>query len=161
VKDLSSYDKEKVKNTLKMQFPSVDFQGLVEDKLSKIQHSRKTGRITYIYYDKQLLFSLRTSDGRFQPSYFGGKFLLENGLINQKVICSDESVEFIKAGKSLYCKHVVSVDVEIKPQSEVMVTDISGNLLAVGVAVQPGYAMLDLESGVAVKIKHYYDKHQE
>ncbi|MCH8908363.1 MAG: hypothetical protein IH840_14845 [Candidatus Heimdallarchaeota archaeon] len=120
-----------------------------------IEVSRKTQRIRYIFdifgKDKTLLLSLRTNDGRLIPSFEFGERLIKTGYSRNSVVIQNEVRSFISEGKSAFCKHVVGVGDNIFPRSEVFVVDENNKLLATGTAIQPGYAMLELESGLAVK----------
>lgn len=155
---LTAIQMERIKSTLTIQFPGIALDRIVNEIAVSI--SRKTGRIRGIS-DKQTgerLFSLRTSDGRYLPTFEGGRRLLKSGYEAQRIIMSSEASPFIASGKSAFCKHVLSVDPGVVPYSEVLLLDEDGNYLAVGTAQQPGYAILDLDSGVAAKIKHARDK---
>jgi len=124
-----------------------------------IEISRKTKRIKYIYdssnNNKQLLFSLRTSDGRFLPSMEAARRILTSGYNGNRVYVTDEAAPFVAKGKTTFCKHVLKVDDNIVPNLEIFLLDKSGKLLAVGNSIQPGYAMLQMKSGPAVKPRHY------
>ncbi len=141
------------------QFPGLDpnkVLGKIEIKISG-----KTKRIKSIFDsldNGKLLYSLRTSDGRFLPSMEGARRMLECGYKGNRVFISDEASQFVAQGKTAFCKHVVKVDDDIFPKSEVFILNQNGILLAIGTAVQPGYAMLQLKSGIAVKPRHYYKK---
>lgn len=155
---LTAIQSERIHATLAIQFSGVTLDDLVEEV--KVSISRKTGRIRGIS-DKQTgdrLFSLRTSDGRFLPTYEGGRRLLDSGFEQNRIVMMNEAAPFVATGKSAFCKHVVAVDDTIVPYGEVLVLDEDNNYLAVGTARQPGYAMLHLNRGVAAQIKHARDK---
>lgn len=152
--DIQRHRLEVVLNT---QFPHLDAGSLINE--ITIQISRKTRRIRSVYSsDGTLIFSLRTNDGRYIPTFAGGKAMLEVGYEGQRVVVNDDAAPFVAAGKSVFCKHVLKVDQDVRPGSEVLVFSQSQDFLAVGIANQPGYAMLQLQSGVAVKNKHCRDK---
>ncbi|MCY3411354.1 MAG: pseudouridine synthase [Candidatus Heimdallarchaeota archaeon] len=149
--ETSNPSQRKIVASLSMQYPGIDFSGFAFD----LQRSRKTGRIRSILLNNILLFSLRTHDGRYLPTIDGARFLLQQGFEHNRVYIKDEAVPFVSQGKSAYCKHVVKVDDHIYPELEVFVCSLEGELCGVGTAVQPGYAMMELDSGIAVKIKHH------
>ena len=142
---------------LQYQFPNLDLESVLGNNLF-IEVSRKTKRIKTISDDSQdpkvLLFSLRTSDGRFLPTFEGGIRILASGYRENLVMVSDDASKYVAQGKSTFCKHVLQVSSNIYPKSEVFVINNRNELLAVGTAIQPGYAMLELSSGVAVRPKH-------
>jgi len=152
----SKFELNRIIQILEFQFPGVatDF---LQDIFINI--SRKTGRIREIYREidgkKVLLFSLRTSDGRMLPTFIGGLLIIQTGYDKNRIFIDDEAIPFIKKGKSVYCKHVTKIDDNIVPNSEVFILDNANNYLATGIAIQPSYAVLQLNLGVAVKNKHY------
>ena len=122
------------------------------------QISKATKRMKGVYQNNEkevLLFAFRPLDGWFTPSIFGAHLLLQ-GLKNNnsQVIAHSEAEPFIRAGKSLFAKHVLSADPNILPKQEVLVVNQAGHLLGVGIAILPGSLMLELNHGVAVKIRH-------
>ncbi|MHA2171114.1 MAG: PUA domain-containing protein [Candidatus Kariarchaeaceae archaeon] len=153
----SQLQRSQISTVLMAQFPTIKTDLILND--IEIEVSRKTRRIKQVYESnmgqKILLFSLRTSDGRFLPSMEGARRILQSGYKGNRVFMNEESVPFVSKGKSAFCKHVIKVDENIYPQSEVFLVDPQGNLIAVGTSVQPGYAMLQLQSGIAVKPRQH------
>ena len=148
---------ERMTATLSLQFPGCDIARLLDH--IEVVISRKTGRIRAITdsITKEQLFSLRTSDGRFLPTYAGGLRLLVCGYSSGCLVMNEEAAPFIASGKSAFCKHVVRADCDIVPESEVLLLDTLGNLLGVGTAKQPGYIIDLFQSGLAAKVKHCRD----
>jgi uncharacterized protein with predicted RNA binding PUA domain len=66
----------------------------------------------------------------------------------------DEVAQFIASGRSLFAKHVVACDTEIRPGDEVFVVDNLQKVLAVGKAVLTGREMEKFSHGVAARIRH-------
>lgn len=155
----SSFQLSQIHITLMAQFSEIQPEmilGAVDVKISK-----KTQRIKSVYCivdnEKILLFSLRTSDGHFLPTFEAARRILASGYNGNRVYVDDEAVPFVSRGKTAFCKYITKVDKNIYPKSIVFLLDKSEHLLAVGSAVQPGYAMLELQSGAGVNIR-YYDK---
>ncbi|RMG22916.1 MAG: hypothetical protein D6732_25225 [Methanobacteriota archaeon] len=146
-------ERVKIKTVLRFQFPELND---VEIPNLRISRSKKTKRVNEIYSGEKLLFSLRPMDGRYIPTMSGGEFLLKNGLRSHLVVAMEEAVPFVSQGKSLYNRHVLESSENISPNSEVLVLDPQRNLIAVGTSKHPSYAMVQLDYGVAVKVKHYY-----
>jgi len=71
-----------------------------------------------------------------------------------RIVVQDEVEQFIRAGKSVFAKHVVTADPEIRPLEEVVVVNSRGEALAVGRAVLAGCEMAFFKRGVAVKVRH-------
>lgn len=153
----STIQLERIKVILAMQFEGLDSSSLLQN--IDITISKKTKRIKEIYEVKdesrELLFVLRPNDGRFLPSMYGAQKILDTGYQSCRVIMNREASSFVKTGKSAFCRHVLKVDDNIQPNSEVFLLDPDLNLLAVGSASQPGYAMVELQAGIAVKPRKY------
>ena len=148
---------QKLKHTLQFQFPGLSTGEILRG--ISIALSRKTGRIRGVSDQEtgKLLFSLRTSDGRYMPTFAGARRMDETGYEVYRIVMMEDAVPFVAKGKSAFCKHVKSADEMISPRSEVLLYSPDGELIAVGIAQQPAYAMLELSSGLAVKVKHSRD----
>ena len=120
----------------------------------RVVFSRRTGRIRHIYLGGRLLATLRPKDGMFSLTLAGAKRLL-SGVDPPRlwVRVSNDVASFVADGKSVFAKHVVAADSEIRPEEEVTVLDEDGKLLAVGRAVLTGKEMLAFKRGVAVKVR--------
>ena len=120
----------------------------------EIKYSKRTGRIRHIYLKDRLLATLRPRDGLFSLTIEGAK-RLQSVLapIRYRVIVSNDVKEFIKRGRTVFAKHVVSVDEEVRSGDEVIVTDAEDVVLAVGKALLSGKEMLPFKRGVAVKVR--------
>ncbi|MHA1683841.1 MAG: PUA domain-containing protein [Promethearchaeota archaeon] len=126
----------------------------------KVERSRKTGKIRYIYHGGQLILVARPTDGYFSPSIAGAVILqevdgdpMENGL---KVL--SDVADFIKDGKNVFAKHVVDPAATIRPLQEVYLCSEGGDLLAVGKTVLSGLDIAAVGRGVAVKTRHGVNK---
>ncbi len=147
----TSAQTKKIYQTLNFQYEGINFRFTDIN----IIISRKTKRIKIIKNGDIQLFSLRTNDGRLLPTMDGGRYLLENGYKKNRVVVNNDAAPFVSKGKSAFCKHVIKVDDNIVPEIEVLLMSENNRLLAIGTAVQPGYAMLQLDTGIAVKSKHH------
>lgn len=113
----------------------------------------KSGRPRQVHASDGRLVSLG-QDGRFTLGIEGGRRLIEIGSPPENsVIVGDESEPFVREGKNVFAKFVFRVGSEIRPGDEVCVVHREGGLLAVGRAELPASAMLDFETGMAVKVR--------
>jgi len=120
----------------------------------EITYSKRTGRIRHVYLDGKLLATLRPSDGFFSLTVAGAKRMVEKVKpLRCWVTVSDEAAPFVAEGKSLFAKHVVDADEDIRPHEEVLVTDRGGEILAVGRALLTGREMKAFRRGIAVKVR--------
>jgi predicted RNA-binding protein (TIGR00451 family) len=116
--------------------------------------SKRTGRIRHVYLKRALLATLRPTDGMFSLTLEGARQLLQ-GIKSPRrwVRVCREASPFIGKGKSVFAKHVIAADPEIRPQEEVIVLDAENNLLAVGRAILTGREMKAFRRGLAVRVR--------
>jgi len=116
--------------------------------------SRKTGKVKGIYHKSKLLATLRPSDGYLALSVDGACRLTKSLYPPRyRVVVQDDVLEFIKQGRNLFSKHVVSADPEIRPGEEVLITDSRDHVVAVGRAVLSGREMKRFKTGLAAKVR--------
>lgn len=119
-----------------------------------VTHSPRTGRLRLIFRDGKLLATLRPRDGLLALSLHGARLLAAKSKPPRwRVIVRKDVASFIKQGKSVFAKHVVSADPRIRPGDEAIVVDDDDELLAVGRALLSGEEMLSFRNGVAVKVR--------
>jgi predicted RNA-binding protein (TIGR00451 family) len=120
----------------------------------KIEYSKRTGRIRYVYLNSKRLVTMRPTDGLFSLSIAGAKRIVENACDAKCFVTVRKDVsKFIAEGGDVFAVHVVDADGEIRPKDEVIVLDEDGNVLAVGRAVLSGEEMKVFRCGVAVKVR--------
>lgn len=146
-------DLQKVRSVADYQLGKGVGEKLFPDEV-KFVYSQRTGRIRYVYLGKKRLATLRPTDGLFSLSIAGGKRIMEYmdspGLW---VTVQKEAAPFIAQGRSVFAKHVVDADDEIRPQEEVTVIDGKREVLAVGRALLTGAEMKAFKRGVAVRVR--------
>lgn len=76
----------------------------------------------------------------------------------RRVVVNQEVAQFIAEGRSVFAKHVTSVDSELRAGDEIIIVDEQDQLLAVGKAHLSPQEMLDLNRGIAVKTRHAIKK---
>ncbi len=120
----------------------------------EITFSKTTGRIRHVYLNGKRIATLRPKDGMFSLTIEGAKRILENVKdLRNWIKVEDAAASSIASGKSVFAKHVLDADEEIRPKQEVIILDRHGNLLAVGRAVLTGREMKAFKTGVAVKVR--------
>jgi uncharacterized protein with predicted RNA binding PUA domain len=93
-------------------------------------------------------------DGRFTLGLEGGRRLTTAlAAPSYRVVVGEESEPFVRDGKNAFAKFVREVDPDVRPGDEVAVVDEDDALLAVGRAELSATAMLDFETGMAVKVR--------
>jgi predicted RNA-binding protein (TIGR00451 family) len=120
----------------------------------EIIHSKRTGRIRYVYLNGKRLATLRPTDGLFSLSIAGAKRIVENARSAKCFVTVRNDVsKFIAEGGDVFAVHVVKAYGEIRPKDDVIVVDENCKVLAVGRAVLSGEEMKAFKSGVAVKVR--------
>lgn len=144
---------QKVRGIANYQFESNVGSVLFPDGV-ELTYSRKTGRIRHVYFEGKLLATLRPRDGLFSLTTFGAE-KLKSVLkpLRYRVVVRKDVEEFVKRGRTVFARHVIAVDEEIRPRNEVIVTSGDDEVLAVGKALLSGGEMLAFKRGVAVKVR--------
>ncbi len=121
----------------------------------RVEVSKRTGKPRYVYDNEgRLLATIRWNDGFMTLTIEGAKLLLKRfNPPKLRVVVTDDAAEFVKKGRSVFAKHVINVDPDIRSGDEVIVVDKNDNLLAVGKAILSSLEMLAFNSGVAVKVR--------
>jgi predicted RNA-binding protein (TIGR00451 family) len=120
----------------------------------EITRSGKTKKIRLIYRGGKHISTLRARDGFLALTPQGASIILSSMKKPPRLVTVRSDVaEFIRAGRNVFAKHVVSADSSIKPQDEVIVVDEKRQLLAVGRAALAGFEMTQFKRGIAVKTR--------
>jgi len=119
-----------------------------------IERSKNTNRIRYLYFKDKLLLTLRPNNGYFTLSLFSAQKIINHiPPPSLRVIVLTEISEFIKKGRSVFCKHVVDIDENLRPMDEVIVVNENDELLGIGRLKIPVAYVKSFKSGIAVKIR--------
>lgn len=112
-----------------------------------------SGRPQQILADGERVVSYGT-DGRFTLGAAGG-LRLQRALEAPayRVVVGDDSEPFVREERNVFAKFVRRVDPHVRPGDEVLVEHDRGDLLAVGRAELSADAMVDFDTGMAVKIR--------
>jgi len=144
---------QKVRSIAAYQFGKGVGERLFPDNV-RIVLSKRTGRIRHMYLGENRLATLRPPDGLFSLTIAGAKRIME-GVESPRlwVKVQKEAAPFIAKGKSLFAKHVMDADDEIRPHEEVIVINVENEVLAVGKAMLSGREMKAFKRGVAVRVR--------
>ena len=116
-------------------------------------YSRKSGRVKEVLHDGRLFATVKTSGAIALSVYGANKMVKSRAFLRNCVVVKDDAVEFVKEGKSVFCKYVDSAGRDVLPRSEVAVLDRGGRVIGVGRAIIAGRYMQQFYSGVAVKVR--------
>jgi uncharacterized protein with predicted RNA binding PUA domain len=106
--------------------------------------------------------TLRASDGLFTLSHLGARRLHDRFLYPKlRVTINSEAAPFVGAGKTVFAKHVVHVDPDLRAHDEVLLVDENDALIATGRALLSPAEMRAFNKGVAVKVRQgFLDTHE-
>ncbi len=139
---------EVVKCVLKYQW-RIDVEG-------DIQAEVRRGKVRKVYINQQYVGMIRPSDGFFIPSIHGARMIAEkDNTMKNKVVVSEEAVEPVSKGRSVFAKFVLMFDPDLHPNQEVIVLSPSGEVIATGKAVLSAREIKEFSHHVAVKIRHH------
>jgi len=146
-------DLQKIRSIANYQFGRDAGEKLFPDDV-KIVYSKRTGRIRHVYLGENRLVTLRPPNGLFSLTITGAKRMMEFMKPPRLwVKVPEEVVPFIAKGKSVFAKHVIDADNEIRPQEEAIVINEKNEVIAVGKAVLSGKEMKAFKRGVAVQVR--------
>jgi len=144
---------EKIRSIADYQFGRGTGKKLFPNEVN-IVYSKNTGKIRHIHLKKELLVTLRPTTGLFVLTLAGAKRLTrEVTPMRYWVKIMDEVEAFVAKGRSVFAKHVVDADLEIRPNDEVVVLNGKNEVLAVGRALLSGKEMKEFSRGVAVRVR--------
>jgi predicted RNA-binding protein (TIGR00451 family) len=116
-------------------------------------YSRKSDRLKQVDHEGRLFAVIRPNGAIALSLYAASILATSRAFLRNSVTVSDEAAEFVRKGKSVFCKFVVRVGGHVLPGGEVVVLDRKGTPIGVGRAVVPGVYMREFKAGVAVKVR--------
>ncbi len=148
-------DLRKIKTISDYQF-GIDITNVLFDEESKItlERSKNTEKIRYIYYDHNLLLTLKPTNGLFTISLYAAKKIIEKMLTPRlRAVVINDISEFIKEGRNVFCKHIVNIDESLRPMDEIIVVNQNDELLAIGRVNIPVEYVKTFKKGVAINTR--------
>ena len=119
----------------------------------RLTYSRRSGRVKLVHHDGKLFATVKPN-GAMALSLYGAKLLGKSPKFRENCVqVSDDVAEFVKGGRSVFCKFVKFAGKNIYPKSEVAIIDGTGNVIGVGTAIMNGKVMAQFKSGAAVKVR--------
>lgn len=125
------------------------FDGSVE-----LIKSKRTNRIRNVIVDGAHCASVRAEDGFFTLRPAGAE-RLRRGFAPPRLraIVDEESAQFNREGKNVFCGFVIDCDENLVPGDETIIVDESDRIVAIGRAVLTRDEMLSFKKGMAVKVR--------
>ena len=153
-----SFDLARIRGVFNYQFESENGQKMFPNDV-KIEYSQNTGRIKHIYLNGSLLATLRPTNGVFALTIKGAERLMSLKGHSRFCVRIHNDVEpFVRQGRNVFAKHIITADIKIRPGEEVVVLNNKNAVVAIGKAVLSGEEMLAFQRGVAVKVRRGIEK---
>jgi 7-cyano-7-deazaguanine tRNA-ribosyltransferase len=148
------YDKDEltIKGLIKYQFNVNDN---VLSTLNNITVEKsKSDRIKDFFIDKVRFATIRATDSIIIPSEAMVKFLHKNlPFPNHRIVVNVEIKEFIKEGKSVFSKFVVTMDSKLRPGDECIIVTPEDELLGFGTLILTAQEMKYFKRGMLLKTR--------
>jgi archaeosine-15-forming tRNA-guanine transglycosylase len=119
----------------------------------KFSYSRRSDRLKQVTHEGKLFAVIRPNGAVALTIYSATLLSSSRALMENSVTVTDEAAEFVKKGKSVFCKFVTKVGKHVLPGGEVIVLDGRGRVIGLGKAKLPGIFMREFKAGVAVKVR--------
>ena len=120
----------------------------------RIERSRNTDKIRFIYHKNDLILTLRPTNGFFSLTIPSARKILKRTKPPKlRTVVLTEISDFIKEGRNVFCKHVVDIDTDLRPMDEVIVVNQDDELLAIGRLKIPAQQVKFFQSGIAINIR--------
>jgi predicted RNA-binding protein (TIGR00451 family) len=119
----------------------------------KLIYSKRSERVRQVTQDGKLFATIKPN-GAVALTIYGARTLARSrAFLENSVVVKDEAVEFVKEGKSVFCKFVESVGSHVLPGGEVVVLDGRREVIGVGRVKIHGKFIKEFATGVAVKVR--------
>ncbi len=150
---MQEWNINRVKTILDYQFGK-GIGKIFTDGETELVISRKTKRLRNLLLDGQHVASLSHRRGMFILQKRGAELLHENSSnLAHRVVVNSETAEFNRKGKSVFCKFIEDIDLELKCLDECIVVTPKDKLLAFG-KLMIGTKEIELgQQGMAVRVR--------
>ena len=119
----------------------------------RLYYSRKSARVKLVHHGGKLFATIKPN-GAMALSLYGATILSKSPRFKEDCVqVSDDVVQFVKGGRSVFCKFVKRAGRNVYPKSEVAVVDSKWRVVGVGMAALNGAHMKQFKTGVAVKVR--------
>ncbi|MCP4762317.1 MAG: hypothetical protein GY870_11095 [archaeon] len=145
----------KILNILEYQFNKPILNKFLMDEMNvEIEFSKKTGKMKYIFFKGERLLSYKSNVGLFSFSQYAAKLLHKSSIFPDfRVKVMSEIEDFIIEGKSVFSKHVLDIDKNLRIGNDVLVVNEKDDLIGVGKLLIPPLLYHGIPTGVAVSVR--------
>ncbi|MDR3292148.1 MAG: tRNA guanosine(15) transglycosylase TgtA [Methanobrevibacter sp.] len=144
-------DQDKIKAIADYQFGNGTGKALFNGE-TKIEKSKKTGKIRHIYCDDELIANMRASDSYFVLAKEGARRLHKAiKFPKNRVIVNADCEPYSREGKTVFSKFVTDGDSNIRAKDEVLIVNENDDLLAFGKSLLNYNEIMNFNVGQAIK----------
>jgi len=120
----------------------------------RVIRSKNTGKIRYIHLKDDLLLTLRPTNGLFTLGFLAAEMIIKrtNTPKLRAVILSEVS-KFIRDGRNVFCKHIIDIDEDLRPNDEVIIVNQEQEILAIGRVKLPIPYIKNFNRGVGIDVR--------
>ncbi|MFO7797049.1 MAG: PUA domain-containing protein [Promethearchaeati archaeon] len=123
------------------------------DKI-KIIRSRNTGKIRYIHFKEDLLLTLKPTNGFFTLGFLAAHMIIKStNTPKLRAVVLNEISEFIREGRNVFCKHILDIDEDLRPNDEIIVVNQEQEILAIGRVKIPIPYIKYFNRGVGIDVR--------
>jgi predicted RNA-binding protein (TIGR00451 family) len=120
-------------------------------------YSRKSDRLKQVMHEGKIFAVIRPNGAIALSLHAAGLLASSKAFMQNSVTVSDDAAQFVRMGKSVFCKFVVRTGKHVLPGGEVIVLDEGGRPIGVGRAKLPGSYIREFKAGVAVKVRSAHE----
>ncbi len=155
-------DLKKIKAIADYQFGIGSGSALFSGDDINIEKSKKTGKIRHVFDGKVPIVNMRASDSYLILSKEGAKRLHAHmEYPKNRIVVNEDSVPFVRDGKSVFSKFVVDTDENIRTNDEVLIVSEDDKLLGFGKSLLSAHEIHDFNTGQAIKTRKGIKKEEE
>ena len=119
--------------------------------------SRRSGRLKLVRMGASAFATVKES-GAIALSLDCAMYLRRSEVFLEScVTAADEAVEFVRKGRTLFCRHVLGAGKNVRRGMDVAILDSRGDVVGCGKAVVPSGYMTSFKHGVAVRVREGAD----
>ncbi|MBY9007158.1 MAG: pseudouridine synthase [Candidatus Lokiarchaeota archaeon] len=120
----------------------------------KIKRSKNTHKIRYVYLNNDLLLALRPTNGFFTLTILSADKIIQNlPPPRLRAVVDSEISEFIQKGRNVFCKHILEIDENLRPNDEIIIVNQEGKILAIGRVKIPVHYIKQFKRGIAIDVR--------
>lgn len=110
-------------------------------------------RVRQLYYNGELAFSIRASDGYLLPTLLGARF------IDSYAIVKNEATPFIRQGRNVPLSMIIKI-INARAGMDIAIKDQSGTVIAVGRLMVSPSELRGLGRGFIIRTRQHLGSHE-